>query len=274
MELTDIQITNLNREEILKKLAHFLSTGGWHHIATVNPEFIVSAYKNNRFKKILQTTHLNIADGFGLILATFITRQPRLYRITGADLIYDIIQLAQDHNKRVCLMGGVSGIAENARLRLLKKNPDANIVTVEAGTINYNEINSSWEQDSSLIPQIQSLKPDILLVALGHPKQELWLADHSTIFTTVSLAAGIGGSLDFLANKIPRAPLIWRKMGLEWLFRLIIEPTRLKRIYEAIIVFLVLIIKQHVFRKTIYLFSSGTYSFRSQSDWLLACWGT
>jgi len=132
-------------------------------------------------------------------------------------------------------------VAARAAETLRKKFPRLRIVGAESGGQNVDP-----SVPSPVLTRIQAAQPSVLFVAFGHGKQERWIARHLAKLSSVKVAVGVGGSFDYLAQVVPRAPLEWRSLGLEWLYRLIRQPRRWKRIYRAIIVFSLLVLKQRI----------------------------
>lgn len=245
MRILDVKIDSLTRPEAKEKVKQYLTDDQQHLLVTPNPEIILAARKDREFKNILNQADLNLPDGFGLILASYLLGQRIKQRICGSDFIFDICELAEKENKKIFLLGGEGDVAKRAGETLLKKFPSLKIVGVEKGIelkITDYELRINSEENQELIKRINAGAPDILLVAFGQIKQEKWLAQNLSKMPSVKVAMGVGGTFDFLAGKIARAPLFLRQTGLEWLWRLLKEPKRFKRIFQATIVFPVLVI--------------------------------
>lgn len=242
VDLLGVQIDNLSLQEVLEKVKVFLASKHQHFIVTPNPEFLVAAESDKQFKEILNYADLAIADGIGLIKAAK-WQGKSLQRVTGVDLIWAIPELAQEeeNNWPIFLLGAEEGVADAAAQRLIEEFPNLNI----AGTSSGGEIDLN-QTDYELISQINAVKPKVLFVAFGQIKQEKWIFKNLDKLPSVKLAIGVGGAFDYVAGDVPRAPQILRKLGLEWLFRLIQEPTRWKRIYTAVIIFPFLVIKNRL----------------------------
>ena len=165
------------------------------------------------------------------------------YRTHGIDLIYRICESNSISNKKIFLLGAEEMVANKAALNLKKKYPNIDIVGAEEG-IKKNQKSESIDQD--LIERINKAKTNILLVAFGSPKQEIWIYENLKKMPSVKPAIGIGGSFDFISGKVKRAPLYFQKMGLEWLWRFLLEPKRIKRIYKATVKFPMLILKDRI----------------------------
>ncbi|MDP3245104.1 MAG: WecB/TagA/CpsF family glycosyltransferase [bacterium] len=252
MQILDVKIDNLSRLEAVVAVEKFLTDGQQHLITTPNPEIILAARADKEFKNILNQADLNLPDGFGLILASYLLGQPLKQQICGSDFIFDLAALAEKENKKIFLLGGEDEIAKRAGETLLKKFPRLQIVGAEQGiqplTTHYS-LQTNPAMNETLLIRINAVQPDILLVAFGQIKQEKWLAQNLAKMPSVKVAMGVGGTFDFLAGKIARAPLFLRQIGLEWLWRLLKEPKRAKRIFRAVIQFPVLVIFS-LFKKT------------------------
>ncbi len=243
VNILGIKIDNLGKTEVLKKIDDFLSDGRQHHLVTANPEMVVAAGKDEKFLEILNKADLTVPDGFGLILAARYLRQPLQERITGVDLMLDICQIAEQKNCSVYLLGGEEGISKRAAEKIVKKFPRLRVAGAESG--GKMEISDFRFQISDLIKKINNAEPNILFVALGAGKQEKFIAENLDKMSSVKIAMGVGGAFDFISGKIKRAPKWMRKIGLEWLWRLFIEPWRLKRILTATIKFSWLVITKN-----------------------------
>jgi len=210
-------------------------------IATPNPEMLLAARKNSFFKNVLQQTDLNIPDGFGVLLASKIIRSTLPERVTGTDLMQEICIHAPAGTK-FFLLGAAPGVAEKVKTELEKLNPAIEIVGALSSS-------PAHIHEKDLHSSINYHKPDILFVAFGAPKQELWLSRNLPYFHSVKIAMGVGGAFDFLAGVRKRAPGWMRKCGLEWLYRLIQQPGRVHRIFNATIKFPVLFLLSLLWKK-------------------------
>lgn len=194
------------------------------HIATVNPEFLVLTQKDPSFKKLLQNTDLRTIDGFGITWLSQWLYKQKTERITGVDTAEILCEWAEKNKLSVFFLGGF-GVAKKAAA--IKKKQYSNLLV--AGAIDGNP--------HELSPEIVKAQPDIIFVAFGCPKQEQWIAQYKDQIPNLKIAIGIGGTFDFWTEKMKRAPKWMQKIGIEWLYRLIQEPKRIKRIWNAVVVF-------------------------------------
>ncbi|KKQ55152.1 MAG: N-acetylglucosaminyldiphosphoundecaprenol N-acetyl-beta-D-mannosaminyltransferase [Parcubacteria group bacterium GW2011_GWA2_38_13] len=237
MHILGINIDNESRSEVIERIKRFARDGNKHHIVTPNPEFLVLARNDKEFKDIINKADISVADGFGLILASKFLYKKNLIRITGNDMAEILSQISAENNYPIFFLGGERGVAEKASQKLLQKFPNMRV----AGTIDEKIFRDPKNIDREVIDAINLSKAKILFVALPHGKQEKLIYYNLPKFQTVVLAIGIGGVFDFLSGNRKRAPLFMQRIGLEWLYRLMQEPKRWKRIYNAVIVFPLLI---------------------------------
>lgn len=230
---------NLTRQEVLEKISDFLNGNVLRQIATVNPEFILTAQKDDEFKKILNASDLNVADGFGLNLVFWRKGERLRERLAGADLVEDILKMAQAQKLSVFVACKKEGLSSSEEVKnILKAKFDG--LEVGGEDIDTNRSLDYARDDKNNINQY-----NIVFVNFGAPNQEKFiysLKDKKD--SKMRLAIGVGGSFDFLTNKLKRAPVLVRRFGLEWLYRLIQQPKRMKRIWNAVIIFPIKIIFQ------------------------------
>lgn len=242
VKILGVGIDNLSLQEVLENVKHFLNSKNQHFIVTPNPEFLVAADQDEEFKKILNYADISVTDGAGIFYAAKFFYGERLQRVTGVDLMWNICDISQGQDWPIFLLGGQQGVAKTAKKVLEKAFPEINIVGAQSG----GEIKDVKSDYAQLIADINVAKPAILFVAFGQGKQEKWIFNHLDRMPSVKLAMGVGGSFDYISGRIKRAPEFLRRIGLEWLYRLIKEPSRYKRIFNAIIVFPVLVIKNKI----------------------------
>lgn len=193
-------------------------------LCTVNPEFIIDANRDERFAAALQRADLRVPDGVGVLWAARLLGAPLRQRVTGSDGIYNICERAAVAGWRVYLLGAGPGVAERAALRLVMRYPGLQIVGTYAGS----PADADWP---TIQARLAAARPDILFVAYGHPRQDLWIDAHRHELPA-KVALGIGGALDFVAGVAQRAPRWVQQLGLEWLHRLIHQPWRWRRMVK------------------------------------------
>lgn len=230
--ILDIPFDQITKQQALAIVTNHLAKNTCKKqffIATPNPEMLLEARRNPHFKKILQQTDLNIPDGIGIIMASRLLKKPLPERITGVDFMLSLCETFAGTHK-VFLLGAAAGIAEKVKYQLDAKIPHLQIVGTHSGS-------PAPEEEKIICRLIQKSDAEILFVAFGAPKQELWIARNLHYLTSVRLVMGVGGAFDFLAGVRKRAPRFVQKLGLEWLYRLSQEPSRLRRIFNATVKF-------------------------------------
>lgn len=243
LSVAGVPVDPLTFEQAAARAAELLSDGGRHLVVTPNPEMAVLADRDPSFKRILESSDLALADGFGLRIAARIEGKRIPETITGVVFTLMLASIAEQESCSVYLLGGKEGIADKAAKGLRDNFPKLKIAGAESGG-KIRWINGAWQEDDRLIERIVHAKPDILLVALGHGKQERWIRHHLDRLPSVKIAIGVGGTFDFLAGEVWRAPHMVRALHLEWLWRLLLQPWRLPRIFEATFVFLWMVLKK------------------------------
>lgn len=191
-------------------------------IITANPEMVMVAQKDQRFYQIMNQADLVIPDGIGLILgAKYFLNTEIPERVTGFDLSVELFQLAQKKGYRIYLFGAAEGVAAEASKKLIKQFPGLQIVGSHHGYV-------TDKKRSEVIAEIKELMVDILLVGLGAPRQDIFIADYKDQYQ-VPVSIGIGGSIDIWAEQKSRAPVFLQNLHLEWFYRLLNEPSRFFR---------------------------------------------
>ena len=253
-----VKIDRITLKEALEKTASLLDSKTQHRITTANPEIVLKAWSNGKYLDLVNNSDLVLADGIGLLWAakflslkssSFVSTVAQLIisgsslvfspdycrevipeRIAGVDLMEKICEQASKNGWKVFLLGAGEGTAVETAAALKKKYLDLNIIGSESG----GALTEAGElTDESLIGRINSAKPDILFAAFGAPKQDFFLANCLPLLPSVKLAMGVGGAFDFLSGRVKRAPELYRDLGLEWLFRFILEPWRAIRMFNA-----------------------------------------
>lgn len=237
MNILGVRVHTLEIDQVIARIEEYLASGQPHHLVTVNPEFLVQAQALPEFKAVLNQADLAVADGVGLVWAARMLGYGSLPRVPGVDLIEGLAALRR---YRVFLLGGWPGVAEAAAAVLLERHPGLVIAGAYAGS-------PAREEEKAIIARVRSATPDVLLVAYGAPDQDLWI--HRNLHALgVPLAAGVGGSFDFISGRVARAPGWMRRVGLEWLFRLITQPWRWRRMLR-LPVFAWLVLQQRMRRE-------------------------
>ena len=214
-----IDVCTTNYEELKKMIEKDIKTNHKSFIVAINPEKILKARKDESLKKLLNAATYQIPDGIGVIYASKIKKGKIKSRITGIDSMEMLCKLSNDKGYKIFMYGAKEETVTKAKKELEKKYPKIKIV----GTIN------GYEKDTKkIINEINKSKADIIFVALGSPKQEMWITENMDKLSP-KIYQGVGGSFDVFSGNIKRAPEWMQKHGLEWLYRLFKEPKRLFR---------------------------------------------
>jgi len=252
IKILDIDIDIINKQTAIERFAHLVEQNSHALVTTPNTEFIIKAQSDPEFKNTLNDISvLNIPDSTGVLWAAWFSslkfpqnpisilpiiliwfgslillpfcpkfyKKPITERVPGSEFIWPIAQLAAEKNYKIFLLGGAPEVAKKTASIMQAKVPNLQI----AGTSDKNP-----NQSEEILAQINKSNADIVIVAFGAPKQEKWLKEYLPK-TSCKVGIGLGGTFDFIAGTRKRAPKLFCKLGLEWLYRLIQEPTRLKR---------------------------------------------
>ncbi len=244
-EILGVQVSTLDEDLILEYTRKYLARNEKNDVKplvifTPNPEIVVYARKDEKFKSLVNTAQINLCDGFGLVWASQVLGKPRLRRITGADFAEKLVKLAADLGVGIGLIGGRPGVAVRALECLKKKYPGLKGWGEERISFCHSrgaagQPREDWIPDQvgdDILKRIQETKPGLVLVGLGAPKQEYFINLLTTNYhlqTTPIVFMAVGGAFDFWAGRVRRAPKFLQNLGLEWAWRLILQPWRLKR---------------------------------------------
>lgn len=246
MMILGIRIDELTLDAFRARVRDFLRSGYAHTIFTPNPEMLVDAQHDTYFRDVLNKGDLNICDGKGIELVS----RGRLKRLPGIDAMVEISAIAAEEGKSIYLLGsGSDAVVAKTKSVLMKQFPSLMIAGIHPGMRIKSAVLSEAgksreaiiyekEDNDRLVDAIIDVAPDILFVAFGHSKQEKWLHENLPHLPSVRVAMGVGGAFDMIAGRVPRAPRLLRQLGVEWLWRLLIQPWRIRRIWKATVTFL------------------------------------
>ncbi len=229
LDIMGIRIDNVDMKEAINSCQSKIDNNEQYIIYTPNTEFIMMADKDDEFKQLLNKSDLNIPDGVGLIYAAKMKKSPLKEKVAGFDLTVNLIKLANEKGLKIYFVGGKPGVAEKAVEMISKDYPNVKIVGTRDGYFKGTHLGmQGHEEEKELIADINDKAPDILFVGFGAKKQEQWIETNKKLINVKIIVAN-GGTVDGLAGEVKRAPDIYIKLGLEWLYRLIKEPKRIKR---------------------------------------------
>ncbi|HYK08267.1 MAG TPA: WecB/TagA/CpsF family glycosyltransferase [Candidatus Eisenbacteria bacterium] len=252
-----VGITDASSKDILKYIVQNIQkSASPYYIVTPNPEMIVLSHKNSDFQMALNGAKIALNDGVGVGLAAQSMGISLTERFTGVDLVEKLCKEVSDWPITVGFLGGGPGVAELTSNCLVKKYPNLRVSFIgqewskEGFDLAKKYQVSSSKYYESTKPKIHNTKYllpntdviDILFVAFGAPKQEFWMQEHVGKIP-VKVLVGVGGAFDYISGKVPRAPKVVRSMGMEWLFRLAVQPWRIKR-QLALVEFVWMVIKE------------------------------
>jgi N-acetylglucosaminyldiphosphoundecaprenol N-acetyl-beta-D-mannosaminyltransferase len=221
INILGVNLDNVTINSAYDRIIDFLKGEGVCVVYTPNSEMIMSAYEQKNLMDVLNSSDLSVPDGIGVVYASRILKKPLKERVAGFDLAKLLLSKIPNTEYSVFLFGGAHGVADKAKENLEIDYPGIKIVGLHNGYFDVSE-------EDKIINEINESQADILFVFLGFPKQEHWI-NRNKDKLNVKVCMGLGGSLDIFAGQVKRAPYIYRRLGIEWLYRLIREPKRYKR---------------------------------------------
>ncbi|MGM8213617.1 WecB/TagA/CpsF family glycosyltransferase [Virgibacillus sp. W0430] len=237
LNIMDIPFLNISKSSLVNDILRpHLMNGNKTFIVTANPEIVMRTKEDASYKKVVQSADYVIPDGAGILLAAKYKKHPLRERIPGYELMLDLLQIANEKGLS-CYFLGASGSVNLKVVRVVEqKYPNVKIAGHHHGFFQLDDL--------SVVEDVKRASPDLIFVALGLPKQEQWIEMHNNQFEK-GLFMGVGGSFDVLAGVVKRAPQAWINLNLEWLYRLLKQPFRLKRIFKVFkFMFLILLKKE------------------------------
>lgn len=238
----------MSMEDFVGICNKWLTTSFFHHVVTLNPEMVMAAEQNEKFSRAVEKADLRVPDGAGLVWARWYLRSqywplwPSLLaflwqtveRVTGVDAVEELARLCHEQKKSIYLLGSTEEEVGKTAQLLLKRFPGLKIATAP-------EHEYSLQGPKHIVEDIRRNSPAVLLVAYGALKQTVWIENMRERLTGVNIVVGVGGTFAILSESLPRAPYFLRRLNLEWLWRLYLEPRRICRIWQAIVKFPLLI---------------------------------
>lgn len=220
-------IDNVTEKEALEKTEAIIRAGEPAYLVTPNIDHFVRLETDSRFRDIYKKASLILMDGMPLVFLSKLTPDPVKEKISGSDFYYSVCEMCEKRGFSVFLFGAGLGVAEEAAKKTLLRYPRLNIAGFYSPPFGFE---SDCEQLENALKKISEASPDVLVVALGSPKQEYFISNYFTHYNAI-LSLGLGATLDFVAGRVKRAPLWMQNCGLEWLYRLLKEPKRLAKRY-------------------------------------------
>lgn len=226
VSILGVRVHNVTQREALLRMKAFLRSGRGRHVVTVNPEFLVQAQADPAFRELLNTADLALPDGVGLLWASRHLGRPLRGRVTGVDTVRHLAQLAAEKGYRIFFLGAGPGVAAKAAAVLAQENPGLTVAGTFSGS-------PQPRDEPEILSLLHRASPHILLVAFGAPEQDKWIRRNLGA-SGVRVAMGVGGAFDFLSGRVRRAPPWVQRVGLEWLYRLLQEPWRWRRMLRLL----------------------------------------
>ena len=223
VSILGIDFSNVNKAEASEKIFSTCKNKNDFPITVVtpNPIMVMNARENEKLFSALADADLSLADGVGIISAAKRMGTPLPERVTGIDSAYSVIEKLAEIGGSVYLLGAKPGVAEKASAELTEKLPSLRVVGTHDGY---------FESDAGIIDDISEKSPDLLAVCLGSPRQEIWAHENKEKLSGVGAIICLGGALDVWAGNIKRAPKLFISLHLEWLWRMLCEPKRMKNL--------------------------------------------
>ncbi len=228
IKIFGVEIFNIDNKECEKILRDFLKTEGLKKIYTPNTEIVMAAKRDEKLRHLINSGDLILADGIGLIHASKMRKKPLKERVTGFDTSIKLLELADEMGLNLYFLGGKEGVAEDAARSVNDKYKNLHVAAYHNGYFNSKIDGEASPEEKKIIEEINANDIDIIFVGFGFPRQEKWI-DEFKDDLKAKVIIGNGGVLDILSGRANRAPEIFIKLGLEWLYRLIKNPSRLKR---------------------------------------------
>lgn len=219
IDVLGVGFDNLSMAEAVEQAMKLLSEEGCHYIVTPNPEIVEVCLENSAAREAVNGADLVLPDGVGIVKGARILGTPLKEKTPGIEFAAHLMERMAKEGKSLYLLGAKPGVADLAAERLKSTYPGLVIAGTHDGY---------FKEDAPVVEEIAKSGADVVFVCLGAPKQELWMKKNGAE-TGARLLCGLGGSLDVFAGVVQRAPAVWSRMGLEWLYRLLKEPRRIGR---------------------------------------------
>jgi len=237
-----VPVHAMTMDEVLELLDSVIAGRQLLQIGVVNAAKVVNMYRDSKLREDVLSSDLILADGAAVVWASRILKQPLPERIAGIDLMYELFRKGHEKEYRIFCLGATEEVSAEIERRVHRDYPNVKLVGRHHGYF-------SSDEEEGIAKKIADAEPDILFVAMTSPKKEHFLARWSGVIN-VPITHGVGGSFDVMAGKVERAPEIWQKLGLEWLYRVKQEPGRLwKRYFVTNTLFIWMVFKAKLLGK-------------------------
>ena len=226
------------REELERACIGFLEGDRPRRVFTPNPEILLRARDDPAYAELLNTADLALPDGTGVALVESLLARRRIRRWPGVEIGALVVRLAAERDLPVAFVGGIGNVTESAAAAWRRRFPSLRVHVAGSGVGVDDDGRARPDvRDDAMLGELERAAPAVVLVGLGAPKQERWIAAHADALTSARILIGVGGAFDMWAGRLRRAPRLVHRVGLEWAWRLALEPARFPRIVRATIVF-------------------------------------
>jgi N-acetylglucosaminyldiphosphoundecaprenol N-acetyl-beta-D-mannosaminyltransferase len=222
IKILNVEYNNCTLEQAAADVFELANTLTTHYVVTPNAEIAENCFLNPQLLEAVQNADYCIPDGIGVVLASCILKKPLMQRVAGYDLAISLLPMLAQQRMRLYILGAALGVAQKAADNIRANYPLINIVGTQ---------NGYFKNNKEIIDKINIAKPDVLFVALGSPKQEVWMY-RNRFRINAGVMLGIGGAVDVIAGVAKRSPKIFIKLNLEWFYRLLCHPSRFFRMMK------------------------------------------
>lgn len=220
VKILEVPFINTTRAAFIQLLQNRIEKKEKTFVVTANPEIVMHTLDDSDYRKTLEKADYITADGIGIVKAAQLIGQPLPERVSGFDIMMDLLVVADEKKYKVFFLGAADHVLQGTLAKVKTDYPGIQIAGAQNGFFDWND---------PVLPQmIRNAEPDLVFVALGFPRQENWIGRHIGQFNQ-GVFIGIGGSFDVFSGNVKRAPEAWQKLNLEWFYRLVKQPSRWKR---------------------------------------------
>lgn len=229
LSIMNVRIDNKSMDEVMDEVKRKILNKEQYIIYTPNTEIVMMCQSDEEFLNLMNKSDINTPDGIGLIYASKLKSHPLKEKVAGFDLSVNMLEMANKDSLKLFVVGGKPGVAEAAMKNVHEKYPNIKIMGAQHGYFKGTHLGlNGHEEEKEVLDKINQAEPDILFVGFGAKKQEEWI-EFNKDKINAKIIIGNGGTIDVLAGNVKRAPDIYIKLGLEWFYRLMREPKRIKR---------------------------------------------
>ncbi|MCF6410123.1 WecB/TagA/CpsF family glycosyltransferase [Pseudalkalibacillus salsuginis] len=224
VEILNVPFVKTPKDQFIDTLLNHIKRKEKKFVITANPEIVMQTFKDPSFKQIVKQSSYVTPDGIGIVIASKMLNKPIPERITGFETMMGLLLHAEKKDHSVYFIGAKDTTMKKAVNNVHARFPGLRVAGFRDGYF-------SSDESSKICDEIKQLQPDMVFVGLGSPRQEKWIYENFKHFKK-GIFMGVGGSFDVLSGEVKRAPRLWRKLNLEWMYRLITQPWRFKRMLE------------------------------------------